>query len=180
MTPGRRRTLRWCAITLTVIAVPATVLYFRNEQTIDPFVAEQVRIFGYATGDNRLLSELSRGRVRSGDPVEDFLAAHPPDLLVRHGDYVTMNYRVESESGNEGVHVVAKHGKLIIAKKYGPHPHVHFFRDDSAIGYDYAPSYNAEQSRASNVQYQARLALTGSVGSYSYYPTSAPLGPSGK
>ena len=39
MTSSRRRTWKWFGLTCLAIAVPSAVLYFRNDQSIDPFLS---------------------------------------------------------------------------------------------------------------------------------------------
>jgi hypothetical protein len=166
MSASRRRTVIWVLVTLAALVIPAVVTYVRNEASLRPRLDRQVRFFNYRTGERPILADLAGGRVRPGDSIETVIATHPPDRVVRHGEYVTASYTYGGPHQWVVLVLIAKHGRLASAKLYSAIENDEFFHDQAAVGPDYSTSYSAEISRQSLEAYEIREAVRLSVAGF--------------
>jgi hypothetical protein len=151
-------------LTLAVFAVVLGGAWYRNERAVTMWVFEQVRFYHYRTGDNRLMNDLSAGRIKAGDDVEELIARHPPPLVVRHDNFVTLHYQASPDGliGFEGTTVVAMDDKLIAASKWSC-TYCDYFFDvrEPALARDYIFSCRAEEDRQLEARRAATLAVAG-------------------
>jgi hypothetical protein len=161
VSPNRFRLVWRVLIGVGAAGLVGYIAYANLAEDIDPYLNEQSRYLGYRFGDDRLLRDLANGRIKPGDPIEDVLAEHPPDILARHGDYVTASYHVVPDRSYNGVILVARGGGLIAATKYGTDPPDRFFAPEVELGPDYDESLQKEYYRQARLAHQARQALAG-------------------
>lgn len=116
----RPRTLKWKVMLFTLWAVAVTlgtVWYFHGNAVRKHVVrwVENLRLQG---SEDAVVRGLAGGRFGPGASVEEFIAAHPPLRVIRHGRFTEVfYYRLE---------VLAMDGKLVYAV-YSKTPPGHVF-----------------------------------------------------
>lgn len=118
------RSLKWRVRLLTLLGLAAVggSVWSVFGRKISFSVENQWAIFGLRDDPHPVTRGLARGEIGPHTPIEELIAAHPPDELIRSGRFVTASYY----SDRGGTHVVAVDGRVAQARLCGSQ-YVYFF-----------------------------------------------------
>lgn len=104
------RSLKWRTRLLTLLGlagVIGTALYVWW-RPITGFVSQRVATVEFWNDPDPLTRGLARGEFREGSPVDELIAAHPPQHTIVYDRYTQLDYP-------NGVTVLARDGRLVYA-----------------------------------------------------------------
>jgi hypothetical protein len=166
------KSLKWRTILLTLlglVAVGGTVVYVWG-RPIKNHVREQLEIFGLRDDPHLVTRGLARGEIGPNTSIEELIACHPPDEVLRSGRFVRASYFTD----RGGTHVVAVNGRPARASfcALGQHTTIfdHLTREEDRTFTDATPENEPHRSDAVRAGHRAVAGVAGYQASCDYPP----------